>query len=439
MPATIDTQAINGSALTEFELAVPGNRPIPLDSSLVGHVSSMLRDTLADGAQHEHDFTTTSPEVVNQLLRSAATDGTPKLRFRLGYGDPDMRVWLPWQEHYIVNYSAIIEGLGDRSGHTMRVITADAHHPMNRVNHTAAYTGKISNTIAQIAGYYGLSAVIEETNYDTSLVQAYTTDTVFIRTRLQPRARNSSGMGNYVFYFRDGVLHFHTAAYQTEVKRVSYTSSTCDFLGQSDHTQQLWREGVAGSRLVLYDPYTGESREMLSDPGKALKYADGSYVLDGVGGYATIMKHLSTNTPDECEALNQSVYENARQQAFKVKASFDKVIQLRTGDLIDLSITQSASNVSSWAGVYLITGLVHTVSKGSLMSSFSLERGNITKSSQAVTVQGKDMQLVPETEAQGVDVNLLAAQQSGQTVDTSVNKNATGISVPVADANTVPT
>ena len=68
----------------------------------------------------------------------------------------------------------------------------------------------------------------------------------------------------------------------------------------------------------------------------------------------------------------------------------------------------------------------------------SLQRGEIQQFQAATTVQAPDLQLVPQTDAPGQDLNLRTAQSSNQTRGAG-NRTSTSVFSTVVDANTVPT
>lgn len=412
----IQTQNLDGLAVVDYQIGLSDPSKQQSVQDLMAHERSLLKDSLTGGAHYEHLFTTTTPDVLDRIFRSAQNTGTPLFKFRLGMGTPGGKAWLPWQTHYIVNHSAIAQGVGTKSGHSIQVTTADAFHNMGRVNKTLAHKGKISDIVRAIAQQNGLESVIEPTEGDYLFVQAYMDDVEFIRRRLQLRAANKNGFGNYVFYLRDNILHFHTADYQTEIKQIHFYSSTQSKLAFSDHTQQLWDDGICGAKLYTYDPYEGIAHESATDPAKSLRYSDGSYQLEGVGGFATVLKHLGTNRPEEAQIGAQSRYESARHRAFDAVLEMSRTFNIRVGDIVQVVITPESSKSSAWAGLYLVQSLVHTVKRGSLNSVFKFSRGEVTKDRTSVATQSADQSLTPVTEAKGKAVNLAAASQSALTV-----------------------
>jgi hypothetical protein len=406
-------QQLDGQAVTNFEIVLPQQPTLPLTSGIVTYLGSDLIEDVFGRKEYRHKFSTLIPEFVNDILRTTMASGTPAFRFRLGLGNPQQTQWLPWQEHVIVHYGAIVEGISKQAGHTLEITTSDALFKIGRANKTVAHKGSISSIVATIAQQNQLQAVIEETSGQYLFVQNFIDDVQFIRERLVRRAVNLKGRGNFLFYILDNVLHFHSPDYQTSVKEVQYYQQPGSDLVQVDRSQQGWDEGIAGTRVVVYDPLTGETREVVSDPSRSLRYAKGIYQLDSVvGGQRNIFYHLGANRPDEAKVIGQNTYEHARLNTFELNVDFDKNISIRTGDIINLVVTQQSQKTSPWSGLYLVAGTVYTIANNAVVMKLILRRGEIQPDLSNVVTQVANRQLVPQAQAQGQDINLAEAQSS---------------------------
>lgn len=413
MPIVINTK--DGQSVTQYELVVAAPNRVDL-SGLLLFRSSTLVEGVRERAVYRHQFSTTAARVVDTLLRGVMSTGTPLLRFRLGYGSPAAAIWLPWQQHIITFYSGLLQSSGDQTRHELEIETSDALYTLGRSNKTVMRKGRISDMVAQIADENRLEAVIEPTQGIYAFAQSYTDDTTMLYTRLRPRAINGKSRGNYVCYVRDNVLHFHTPDYQTEVKTLNYFDLPHVTLAQVDHSQSLWDEGVRGTRLLVYDPYTAQAQEVVSDPSKALRLSNAVYNLASVaGGEENVPYTLSFNRPEEAVALGQNMYELARSKTFELVATFSGLLTLRVGDLIRLNITPANSTASPWSGFYVLSRLVCGVNKGDIHVTCSLQRGEIQQMQSIPVVQSAEDQLKPETEAPGQDLNLREAQDSAST------------------------
>lgn len=413
-------QQVEGQAVVEFQITLPDQPALPLTSANVTYRESSMLEDVYGKKEYRHVFSIPYPEFVNDVLRTAMFSGTPAFRSRLGLGQPGKMQWLPWQEHYIVHYSAVIEGYG----HRLEITTSDALFKMGRSNKTAARKGKISDMVAQIAEENSVDYVIEPTKGDFLYIQNFVDDTWFISNRLLNRAINAKGRGNFVFYVLDNVLHFHTPDFQTTVKTVEYYHQPTALLAQVDRSQQLWDEGISGTRLVLHNPLTGKSQEVANDPSSALRLAKGIYDLTSVtSGKRNVVYHQSANRQEEAEAYAQNIYEQARMNTFEVNVDIEKNIGIRTGDIINLVVNQRPEKTTAWSGYYFVTGVVYTIVGNAITMKLILRRGEIAPDPKNVVTQAANLQLVPQNEAPGQDLNVAEAKNSlltsGQTAQQS--------------------
>lgn len=436
MATALDTTS--GIAVCQFEIKLPSPTAANL-TDLIAYKTSTLIEDVRGTAVYLHRFSTRSTAVVDNMLRTAMSTGTPRMRFRIGVGTPTQMVWLPWQDHVIRFYSGILESSGDGAGHHLELETADDLFLLSRINKTTVRRGTISDMVATIAKENKLEAVIEKTLGEYSFIQSYIDDTYMLFKRLRPRATNDKGRGNYVCYIKDGVLHFHSPDYQAEIKDLNYFSTPYVSLAQVDHSQRLWDEGVSGTNLVLYDPYTAEVRTIISDPDKALRLSNSVYDLASVkGAEQNLFYNLSLNRPEEALALSQNTYELARSKTFEIVATFSRLVSLRNGDIIRLIISPSDQSASPWSGYYVLAKTVTKVEDGSVHVVCSLQRGEIQQMQAQVTVQAPSQQLTPVTQAPGHDLNLRAAQDSHLTRATG-NRTSTSVYATLVDANSLVT
>lgn len=410
--------AVNpGQAVVEYELIVPNGKPLVLNSNVVVHVSSVLQDNIFGACVYVHTLRSTNTEFVDNQIKEAMASSIPRLRFRLGVGQPDNTFWLPWQEHIIYHYSAILESVGDQSGHTLEIRTMDYMFLLQRPTETAARKGTVSGIVEGITKEYGLKdVVIEPTTGVGAYIQSYQDHASFIRERMVRRARNDKGRGNYLFYFKDNVLHFHSPDYQADLHNVIYYQANSASLVQSDNSQKLVAQGVDATEMTVYDPYTAKTKVIGSDPQKSLKYADSIYNLSLIpGGKTPLFLHAGPGIPDEGEVIGQNIYESVRANTFVLNLEVQKTIQIRHGDFINLIVTPADKKASPWSGYYLVTSVKHIVQKNAVTSLYTLARGEIKKSLANLTnVNAQDI-LVFEQEAPGQPLNLPEIKSSQRT------------------------
>jgi hypothetical protein len=352
------------------------------------------------------------------VLKAVNASGTPLLRFRYGLGVPGTYVWSAWQSHLILSHEALPEGTGPSAGHTVKLYTGDLLRVLSRVVKIKAYRGTISKIVGEIATANGLTdTVIEPTVGDGLWVQT-TNDADFIRDRLVCRAKSARGRGNYVFFVRDNVLHFHTFDYQTQIKELNYYAASHANLTLSDLSQSKLNAGASGVLLIVHDPYTGQSEEIKTDRNVALRLANSIHRLDKVvGAERTVGLHMSTDRLKEGAHIAQNAYESARSECFQLKFMVERTAPLRAGDLLRINVDPSAENASTWSGLYATVSANHQISKGAIQSVYILQRGEqlaAKGSTNSIRTLGVES-LQDEQNAPGVEINVPEAQSSSLT------------------------
>ena len=434
MAAVIQPQ--EGTAQVEYRLALPENNYLSFDPSRVSFTETTLHDNIYGKGEGTHVFRTSDPDFLS-ALSSGMANADPHLRFRLGFGTPENTYWLPWLDHIITNHYAKFEGVNNSAGHLIVIHSENNFTRMRRPNRVLTRKGKISDMAAAIAQTASMDSVIEETEGDFMLVQNFTDDVKFLFQRLAPRAINKKGVGGYLCFIRDNVLHFHTLDYQTTVKQIDYYTAFSTSFEANDVSQsaELWDAGLSGVNIISQDPSTGNSKEVASDPEKAIKLANSLYAFSSIEhGRANMPYHLGYNPVVELNALAQSAYQTARRQAFKTAMVLQKIISLRHGDLLNILLAQQIPKASDYAGYYLVAATTHSVKKGQVTSVYTLERGENQQQGGRATTQNNQNQLIPTTQAPGQSPNILTAQSSEATK--GAGKSASAIFTPLTDPQT---
>lgn len=428
-------QPADGYASVEYVLVVD-DKKLVFDPNTVSFIGAELKDDVYASSTGLHTFRTTDPRFL-ESVKEVMIGANPLMRYRLGFGTPSQRYWLPWQDHIITNFYAKFQGIQNSGGYLIVFATANELKRMERANKVLARKGTVSEIVTAIANENNLDHVIEPTDGKFMLYQSFIDDTRFIRERCIPRAITAKGRSGFCLYIRDNVLHFHTPDYQTTVREMNYYNVAGTELYVEDLSQlkAAWDYGIAGVRVVASDPYTGETKEIQSNPDNALRLADSIYQFGSVNnGQHNTLYHLSFNPPVEVNALAQAQYAFSRQKTFRCTTSTAKTIVIRHGDLLDFSITQQSHRASSYSGYYYVTSVFHSVKKQAINSTYALERGEISGQSQDLTVQSSDQQLVQSTKAPGQDPNIIEAQSSELTKGAGKQASAATYAV-VADAN----
>lgn len=421
---------MEGRTTVELELKLPNSKVIPFSQINVIHVSSTLKESIFGPAENVTMVKAPSTDFVDNLLRFAFSEGTPKLRFRLGIGLPGDTFYLPWQEHIITDYAAELEGLGDAAGHYVRIVTNDHLFTASRITKVVSRRGKISDIVLKIAKEQGITnTVIESTLGEGLYIQSYIDDIAFIRARLLPRAVNAKGRGNYHLFIQDNVLHFHTPDYQATIKELVFYQNNSINLMQIDQSELLLETGASGVRIIAYDPYTGQISEVASKPAQVLRLGNVTHNLFRLkGSELNIPYHLSSNPPQEAEYIAQNAYDVAHSAMFGLKLDMNKTLFLRANDVLRITISPSSRRNSVWSGTYLVMAANHDVDKGTLKSSFTVKRGEFLTARNSSTnflVRGQNV-VQDELTAPGQDLNVKETQSStltkgsGQSVSTSV-------------------
>lgn len=403
----------------EFSLTIPvengGRDSFKFTENLATHVLSGLFDTVVGNNKYYHRFRTKSPEIVDKVLKSAMSDGFPAMLFRVGIGKSDTVQYLPWQRHTVTGYTGIVEGIGDETGHFFEITTQSQFWDWDSANYTTAHSGKISDIVRRIAEVNGIFGTVIEPTIGTGIYyQVYQGFADFIRKRLVQRAVNAKGHGNYQFFIRDNVVHFHTPEYHAEYKEMEFFNAGGQLLTVVDNSQKLILAGVSGCRLISYDPLTGTAKESVSDVTVATTYAESIYRMANLKLAQRIVPyHIGSNREAEAKAMCQSLYETARMFTFELSFKAAKIIHIRAGDIINLLLAPDATRVSSWSGLYYVSEVVTSVDHGAVEAKYKLQRGETRKVRTDAAVQsesGRGIDLATEHEAPGQPVNLMALQ-----------------------------
>lgn len=415
-----------GKVLFDIELKGTTDKPLSLNAGPIQHMESTLNESTEEIPVSFHRFTTQQVNIVDKTLKSLMADGNPHVRWRIGFVTEGKNMWLPWQEHQIVHCTAMAKGLGNDAGHAFEISTADRLFTINRQTKITSRKGTISDMVKSIASDAGLEAVVESTVGTFSYVQVNESDIEFINRRLVHRCINDKGRGQYLLYMRDNVLHFHTPDYQTEIKEIAYFETPFNGMVQNDRSQQLFDAGIAGTRCIAYDPYTGQTNEVVSDPEKYLRLADGIYRMDKVtNGVQTLTYHLSQNEPQEVSAMAQNVYSFGRAKTFEISADLTRSMNIRVGDILRFVIAPQREKTSPWSGYYIVTAVCRTVAKEALRTLYTLKRGEIVQDRTTITQPNDASQLIPETTAPGQDINPSVVQNSNLTVGAGKQESST--------------
>lgn len=431
-----------GQTFVEVELRLPNNKIIPFSQVNIAHVRSDIVESLTAGSTHRLTVRALTTDCVDNLIRFAQSQGTPRIRYRVGIGVPGNQTFLPWQEFILWRVGASLEGIGQSAGHFTVLELCDPLRTLSRATRTASRRGKISDIIARIAKGNGFNTtVIEPTVGDGKWIQSFEDDTSFIRDRLVKRAVNSSGRGAYNFYVQDNVLHFHTPDYHASVKDLVYYDSGKMSITQLDESQDALEIGASGVVITSYDPYTSEIKEVASDATKVLRFGNVIHGLDKVNGaQLNPVFHLSNNAPEEVQAMAQAMYETGRMNSLGLKIGLSRSLTYRVSDIVRVVISPQSAKLTPWSGTYLVTDAVYLIEGGALETTLVVRRGEFqttTNTQTSLSVQGENI-VITDNEAPGQDLNLKSIESSTLTHGAGSQTEASNF-VRTQDRNVLPT
>lgn len=406
--------------MVEAEIRLPTtNQLVPVFTAENTFHSATITENAVGYSEWMLNCQTTNRNFVDTLIRNATTGGSPHIRLRYGFGTAGGGTsWNAWAEYLIRADASKIVGFGGGAGYMATLSCADRLFEIQRETRTTSRKGKISDIVKTIADSYGMAAVIEPTKYEGLWVQSFTSDYDFILYRMLPRAINDKGRGNYKFFLKDEVLHFHTPDYQTDVKEYNYYTSSGVSLRHVDATQNRLAIGSAGTRMVIHDPYSGIHQELDSDPGLALKFGNTLPDVAGISGLKkNIFYHLSANRLAEAVAIGQSTYEKARTGNYHLELEVTKSIFFRIGDIVNMLVSPSASQTTPTSGMYYVFRVVHKIETTTISSNVFLERGEyfINQSSQSKLIQQGQSVVAAPNSAPGQSLNISDAAASATT------------------------
>lgn len=408
---------VDGLAMVEAEIRLPTtNQLVPVFTAENIFHSATITENATGFSEWMLNCQTTNRNFVDTLVRNSTAGGTPHIRLRYGFGTAGGSIsWNAWTEYLIRSDVSKIVGLGGGAGYMATLSCVDRLSEIQRISKTVPRKGKISDIVKTIADSYGLPAVIEPTKYEGLWIQSFVNDYDFILFRMMPRAINDKGRGNYKFFLKDEVLHFHTPDYQTDLKEFNYHASSGVSLRHVDATQNRLSAGSAGTRMIIHDPYSGIHQELESNASLALRLGNTLPDVDSIPGLKkNIFYHLSANRLPEAVAIGQSTYENARFGDYHLELEIQKSIFFRVGDIVNTLISPKDSETTPTSGLYYVQQVRHEIKTTDITSFVRLERGEyfVSQSPQPKLVQQAQNVVSAPNSAPGQSLNLGDAASS---------------------------
>lgn len=369
----------NGLSVVQIKLLLSDGSTQDFLSDNIQLDSAVFVDRLDGFSEYVYSLRASTDTYVNNLLKEAFGSGDPTIQVRVGVGTPGgTTTWLPWQTHTVHRYGAALFGQTGSTGYLTKMFSRDKLWNWSRYNKITVRKGTVSGIVESIANTYGIGTVIETTGGSLTpltFVQSSMSDDKFIRERMIPRAVNQNGRGGYRLFVKDDKLHFHTLDYQANTLSLVYYTGGAIQLSHADRSQKLIEMGASGVRYLAHDPYTGDTKEFLSDPESSLKLATSApLTYDVIGAQRNIQWHVGVNGPDEVAAMANAKYDTVKSHAFAIKVKMPQSIDARVGDFVQLSITNDGTN-APWSGLYYIGTTARSLVKSSMMTEMVLFRG----------------------------------------------------------------
>lgn len=352
-----------------------------------------------------------------RTVQPVMTGGNASCLVRLGLGTASVMQWLPWQPHYITEFSAVPTG---NQTFNVRISTADLLWKISQITKIVARQGTISAIITAIAGENNVNSVVEPTVGNYSLIQHRISDFEFIITRCLARASNASGRGNFRIFMKDGVLHFHTPDYQSSLKSFNYFGANSLDLVQSDRSQETCEDGIAAGaavRMVSQDPVSGVTAVATSDNTLVLNTGNLAPIISSVYN-REFSCHVGVNGPLEGTTIIQNMYEKQQAGLYELRLATAKTPSLRLNDFLNITLGTGAGG--SWSGYYNTTKLTHQINKGDLTSSFTLQRGELQTAVLTQNAVQDPNVVLPPSGAPGQPINLSEVNSSSTTTGAKV-------------------
>lgn len=291
-----------------------------------------------------------------------------------------------------------------------------------------------SQIVEKIVKARGWDAVIEPTPDIMAQPQISEgeTDMRFIDTRLRPQARNTSGIGGYIFYVDEsGVLHFHTPEFQP-ARRVAFRfgnspDSTVISFEPTDMSIFSLVAGAGDTRYVGVDSAAGDVAvvnkegpatqvsgtgiadipDVIGAPGDPVGPVDQSGVLAGasLAGICPIL----TRDSDELERLTQSRYDEFRRRTLSATLSVLGTHLLRMGDVANVECLMNSGKLHYLSGDYTTMGVKHSIGSGGWTTTFALQRGTAQPSQVVELTEADADPSVGEAQGSGIDAHDIVA------------------------------
>jgi hypothetical protein len=409
------------------------------DPENVQHLLTRIEEPVNGWKTYTHTFRARNRDYIDSLLEpflKSRAPAAPMMSMRFGVVSGNSANWRQWEDQIYLGHGITV-GADPKSGPTVTIRTADRLWLLHADKVARANRGLASSIMEsfwlKIGGGNSLiepTVLIGHTQNTGVWYQASESNWSFILRTLLPIARNSDGTSGYRIYVRDNTLHFHSPSYKVETpKRILYSVGAPGFFGLSIEDrfiESAGGKGAAGIRRIVYDPLNGTEQLIQSDSSKLIKFADSrpEYV-----NWNYEFSHVGNNLLSAEVAGNQQKFSALSSEVFSASFSAATCLDIRVGDIVDLSLTASLSELSIYSGLWLVNKAVHTINAGALSSTYLISRGEFNLPTDK-TITGPE-EFSASTSAAGIAVNTDSEPQipSGQRLAIKDD----GVLVPIQD------
>ncbi len=327
-----------------------------------------------------------------------------RLMIRWGIDTGTRTIWSAGGLHRVLRVLPELTSLtSSTSGVPFKIVAVDLMYDMAVERRVVARRGRVSDIVRDIAAAYDLTPVVEPTGgAPLTLVQSFETDLTFVQTRLVGAAAAGDGLSGYYFYVNGGALHFHTRDYQKQPLVLQYNvNSLCGAsnLIAVDDAQDHAVMGGAVTRVVTYDPLSGRTAIITSDPqrytrfGRRLSAADGTLLMG---------RHVGPNQVALETTRAQSQYTLARDRYERVSFALTNVVNVGSGTVV---VLQTADPADSFNGPYHVELVQLTITGGAAQLAVTAARGEVGggRADSSIVRGGGSPVLAQPHEAPGLD------------------------------------
>jgi hypothetical protein len=365
-----------GRAVMDIDVVNPDNSQTPfLYGTEIIFNTGVLHATVNSWKTWSLSFSAITQAAYENRVVPLLLSKTRMLKLRWGIDTGVSTVWRTSENFRVFRATPnLASATSSSTGFTFELVLVDALYELTLGPEVASHRGSMDAIVGRIATKNNLKSVIEPTQgQQLHLIQSYTTDYDFL-LRLRGAALNVAGFGSYYFFIDGDALHFHTREYQQSpqivTQNVAGRPGSSNFLGLDDAQTQA-SAGGNNARLVVYDPLSGLTNVLETDP---MRYTRFSRRLSEADGSSLAGQHVGPNLQAWEQGKLQAYYSQARDQYQVTTFALGPVLTVGVGSIV---APQLPSGVSSATGLYFVTSLDVTIEGGRMNVIVKTIRGEV--------------------------------------------------------------